>query len=209
MRHSFALTPAAALTTEITRQWYRHVCNLVTANPTCLNNLCTLTHRRTRRGSRGCGTPPDLKIFRVNSVFIASASCSKILTANSIFNTVKIFRANSVFRASVGCSKILNVKSIFHTVKNFRTHAVFQGKRKLLRNPECKKYIQHSKKLQGTLCFSGQAQVAQNPECKKYIQYSEKFQGNSVFSGQAQVAQKSWTVKKFSIQCIFTWGWSM
>jgi len=34
-----------------------------------------------------------------------------------------------------------------------------------------------------------------------------KFSGNSVFSGQAQDAQKSWTVKKFSIQCIFTWGW--
>jgi len=38
---------------------------------------------------------------------------------------------------------------------------------------------------------------------------SEKFQGNSFFSGQAQVAQKSWTVKKCSIQCIFTWGQSV
>jgi len=30
-----------------------------------------------------------------------------------------------------------------------------------------------------------------------------------VNSGQAQVAQKSWTVKKVSIQCIFTWGWAV
>jgi len=52
-------------------------------------------------------------------------------------------------------------------------------------------------------------QVVKNPECEKYIQYSEKFQGNSVFSGQAQVAQKSWTVKNFSIQCIFTCGRSV
>jgi len=28
-------------------------------------------------------------------------------------------------------------------------------------------------------------------------------------SGQAQVAKKSWTIKKFSIRCIFTWGWSV
>jgi len=32
------------------------------------------------------------------------------------------------------------------------------------------------------------------------------FQGNSVFSGQAQVAQKSRTVKKFSIQFIYSLG---
>jgi len=54
--------------------------------------------------------------------------------------------------------------------------------------------------------FSGQAQVVKNPECKKYIQYSENFQGNSVSWGQAQ---KSWTVKKFWIQCIFTLGRSV
>jgi len=41
------------------------------------------------------------------------------------------------------------------------------------------------------------------------FKYSEKLQSNSVFSGQAQVAQKLWTVKKFSIQCIFTWGRSV
>jgi len=35
------------------------------------------------------------------------------------------------------------------------------------------------------------------------------FTANFVLSGQAQVAQKWWTVKKFSIQCIFTWGWSV
>jgi len=54
----------------------------------------------------------------------------------------KIFRANSVFRASASCSKILNDKKYFTTVKNFRAtlffraNSVFQGKRKLLKNPE-------------------------------------------------------------------------
>ena len=57
------------------------------------------------------------------------------------------------------------------------------------------------------LCFSGQAQSCWKIlNGKKCIQYSENFQGNSVFSGQVQVALKSWTVKKFAIQCIFTWG---
>jgi len=103
-------------------------------------NFCNISliqnHRRTRRGAGGTAAPPGLKHFRAHSVFRASASCSKILNVESIFNTVKIFRTHSVFRASASCSKILNVKSIFDTVKNFRAHAVFQGKRKLLKNPE-------------------------------------------------------------------------
>jgi len=56
-----------------------------------------------------------------------------------------------------------------------------------------------------TLFFRARASCSEILNNKQYIQYSENFQGNSVFSGQAQVAQKSWTVKKFSIQCIFTW----
>jgi len=41
-------------------------------------------------------------------VFRASASCSKSLNVNSIFNGVKNFRAPLFFRASASCSKILN-----------------------------------------------------------------------------------------------------
>jgi len=48
---------------------------------------------------------------------------------------LKIFRANSVFRASASCSKILNDKIYYNTVKNSRANSVFQGKRKLLKNP--------------------------------------------------------------------------
>jgi len=73
------------------------------------------------------------------------------------------------------------VNNIFNTVKNFKGNC-FQGKRKLLK-------ILNVKSIFNTV--------------------SEKFQGNSFFSGQAQVAQKSWTVKKCSIQCIFTWGQSV
>jgi len=51
------------------------------------------------------------------------------------FNTVKYSRATLFFRASASCSKILNAKSILNTVKIFWA-TVFQGKRELLKNPE-------------------------------------------------------------------------
>jgi len=57
--------------------------------------LCLdIDHRRTRRGVGGWGAHPGLKNFRANSVFKASASCSKILNDKIYFNTVKIFRGN-------------------------------------------------------------------------------------------------------------------
>jgi len=53
----------------------------------------------------GCRPPPlVLKIFRANSVFRASASCSKILIDKKYFSTVKIFWAFLFFMASVSCS---------------------------------------------------------------------------------------------------------
>jgi len=54
----------------------------------------------------------------------------------NIFNALKKFRGNSVFKASASCSKILNVKSIFNTEKIFRATLFFQGKRKLPKNRE-------------------------------------------------------------------------
>jgi len=57
--------------------------------------------------------PTGLKNVRANSVFRASASCSKFLKDKKYFNTVKNFRANSVFRTSASFSEILNVKSIW------------------------------------------------------------------------------------------------
>jgi len=50
-------------------------------------------HRRTRRGAGRAAAPHGLKKFRVNSVFKASASCSKTLNEKKYFNTVKYFRA--------------------------------------------------------------------------------------------------------------------
>jgi len=75
--------------------------------------------------------------FRANSVFRASASCSKILQDKKYFNTVKIFRVTLFFRASASCSKFCMIK-IDIRYSEFRAHSVFQGKRKLLKNPECK-----------------------------------------------------------------------
>jgi len=72
---------------------------------------------------------------------------------------LKMFGANSVFRASASCSKILNDKKYFSIVKNFRANSVFQGKRKLLKVLNGKKYIiQYSGKFHGKLYFSGQGE---------------------------------------------------
>ena len=94
-------------------------------------------------GGEGAAAPPDLKNFRANSVFRASASRSKILNDKRYSNTVNSGQT-LFFRASVSCLKILNVKSIFNTVKNFRANSVFQGKRKLLKNPERWKILQYT-----------------------------------------------------------------
>ena len=81
-------------------------------------------------GVRGWGglPPPGLKIFKANSVFRTSTSCSKFLNNKKYFQTVKNFNATLFFSASASCSKILNDKKyIVNTVKNFR-ETVFQGK---------------------------------------------------------------------------------
>jgi len=63
----------------------------------------------------------------------------------------------------------------------------------------------------GQTLFSGQVQVAQKSCMVKHIFNTVKnFRANSIFEGKRKVAQKSWTVNKFSIQCIqcvFTWRW--
>ena len=133
---------------------FKHICKLFN-----MWTASTGERRRTRRGGRG--NPSRLQKFQDNSVFRASASCSKILNDKKYLNAVKNFRAALFFRASASCSKILNVKSvsiqwkisgktvfqgkpklaekswmvknIFNTPKNLRANSVFQGKRKCLK----------------------------------------------------------------------------
>jgi len=111
--------------------------------------------------------------FRATLFFRSSASCSKILNNKKYFTTDKNFRANFVFRASASCSKVLNDKKYLNTVKIFRATVFFRASASWS-NILLDKNIYSIQSAQGKLCFSG----------------------------QAQVAQKSWTVKKFSIQCI-------
>jgi len=68
-------------------------------------------------------------------------------------NTVKNFRANSVFRASAICSKILKEKKYFNTVKTFRASCVFQGKRKLFKILNDKKSVTCRQGRQGRKCL--------------------------------------------------------
>ena len=72
-------------------------------------------------GARGGGSgraaaPPGLKNFRGNSVFRATASCSKILNNEIYFRTVKNSRATLFFRPSASCSKILNIRNL-HSIQ--------------------------------------------------------------------------------------------
>ena len=102
----------------------------------------------------GAAAPPGLKNFRANSVFRATASCSKILnnkryTINTVNSGHHLF-----FRASASYSKILNVKSIFNTVKNSRA-TLFSGQAQVTQNSRIIKVYPIERKI------SGQAQVAQ------------------------------------------------
>jgi len=171
-----------------------------------------------------------VKNSRATLFFRASANCSKIWNVKSIFNTVKIFRATLVFRESASCSKILNDKINFIAVKIFWTTLFFSGQAQVAQNSWIVKVYSIQQKFSGQLCFfQGKRRCWKILNSKKYIQYCEKFQGKICFqgkrkllkilnvkslftavkifrvtlffSGQAQVAQKSWTVKKFSIQC--------
>ena len=105
------------------------------------------------------------------------------------------------FRASTSCSKLLNVESIFNTAKNSRATLFFRASASCSKILDSKKYIEYSEKFQGKPCFQGKRNLLKILNTKIYsLQW--KFSGQlCFFSGQAQVAQKSWTVKKFSIQC--------
>jgi len=171
-----------------------------------------------------------MKVFRATLVFRESASCSKILNDEKyVFNTVKNSRSNSVFQnkrklikkseckkyipynenfqgnslfqGKRRCSKILNDKEYFNTVKNSRTTLFFRTNASCSKLLNSKKYIQYREKFQGKLCFQGKRKLLKSWIWEVYsLQW--KFSGQlCFFSGQAQVAQKSWTVKKFSIQC--------
>jgi len=49
----------------------------------------------------------------------------------SLHVTVKMYIQYSEFRASASCSKILNAKSILNTVKNYRANSAFKGERRV------------------------------------------------------------------------------
>ena len=75
--------------------------------------------------------------YRANSVFRASASCSKILNDRKyIFNTVKISgRLCSLGQVQVA-QKPWMIKNVCSIQWKLQGNSVSQGKRKLLKNPE-------------------------------------------------------------------------
>jgi len=144
--------------------------------------------------------------FWANSVFRASAACSKILEEKHIsiqwkisgqtvfqgkrklfkilndkkyvFNTVNSGHT-LFFRASAGCSKILIIRSIFNRVKNFRANSVFQGKRMLFKILNEKKNILNT--LNSGTVFQGKHKLLKNPEDKKYFNTVKNFRTISFF----------------------------
>jgi len=102
--------------------------------------------------------PHGLKIFRANSVFSASASCSKILSDKKYLNTVKIFRATVFFRAIVSSSEVLNDKKyIFNTVN--AGHTLFSKT-----SESCSKILNDKKYIQYREKFKGKDKLLKNPE---------------------------------------------
>ena len=69
---------------------------------------------------------------------------------------VTIYIQYSEFRASVSCSKILNAKSVLNTVKIFRANSVFQGERRVAQKSWMA--IQYSENFEGKIYFWRQTQ---------------------------------------------------
>jgi len=122
--------------------------------------------------SRGGGRRPVLKNFRANSVFRASASCSKILNDKKYIQ-YREFRANAVLRARASCSKTLNDK----------------------------KYIFNTVNSRHTLFFRASASCSKILDDKKYIKYSGKFHAKLCFPGLSRQTLFSSVFQKLSIQC--------
>ena len=110
------------------------------------------------RGGGSAAPPPGLKKIRANSVFRASASCSKVLNNKKYFIAVKNSGKTLCSRAIASCSKFWMMKNIYS--------------------------IQW---IQSTRYFSGQVQVAQKSLRWNTFQDGEKVQGNSVFQGKRKL----------------------
>jgi len=141
-----------------------------------------------------------MNIFRATLFFSASASCSKILNDKKISLQWKI-PGRSVYQGKSKLLKTPECKSIFNTVKNFWATLFFQGERRCSKILNSKKYIQCSEKFQEKLCFQGKRKLLKILNVKGILTTVKFFRATLLFSGQEQVAQKSWTVKKYSIQC--------
>jgi len=75
LRCASALTRCAPVITEVTRQWCRHVCNLIRAKRTCLDNLCTLTYTTLARDEAHI---PAILMWRVVN-FLVGIGWHKVL----------------------------------------------------------------------------------------------------------------------------------
>jgi len=92
--------------------------------------------------------------------------------------------------------------------KNFRAHSVFQGKRSCSKLHKSKKYIYSMQWIQGKSLFQGKRKLFKIFNVNVYWR-QWKISGQLCFFSASASYSKSWTVKKFSIQCTFTWGWSV
>jgi len=126
-----------------------------------------------------------LKKFNANSVFRASASCSKILNDNKYLNVVKNFRASPVVQGKHKLFKILNNKKyIFNTVNS--GHTLF-----FRASASCSKILNVKSiqgKFSGQTLFSGKAQSCSKIlKDEKYFNEVKNFRANSVFQGKRKL----------------------
>ena len=107
---------------QINPDWTPKKLYLYIENP---ESLC-YEHRSTRQGAVGAAAP-RLKNLRVNSVFRASASCSKILNDKNILIQWKISGQLCFLRQEQVAKKSWMIKSMFNTVKSFVHICISKG----------------------------------------------------------------------------------
>jgi len=154
--------------------------------------------------SGGRPPPPSLKNFRANSVFKASASCSKILNNQKyIFSTVNS-RHPLFFRARASCKTPECKKHIQYSEK-FQSSSVFQAELKFFRAsascsklPNVKRILNKANTFRATV-FQRKRLLLKNPEWQKIFQYSENFQGKLCFQGKRKLLKILNTKSTFNI----------
>jgi len=118
------------------------------------------------------------------------------------------FQGALCFSGKRSCSKLHKSKKNIYSMQWIQGKSLFQGKRKVAQRSWMEENYIYSEKFQGKLCFQGKRKLFKIFDVNVYWR-QWKIPGQLCLFRASASYSKSWTVKKFSIQCTFTWGWSV